>query len=48
MSNSGYNTADVYVAYNVQYGPQTSNGIARCKGIIAQNSLIRRTGRRTG
>ena len=28
---SGYNTADVYVAFNVPYGPQTSNGIARCK-----------------
>ena len=32
-----YNTADVYVAYNVPYGPQTSNGIARCKAINAQN-----------
>ncbi len=37
---SGYNTADVYVAYNVQYGPQTTNGIARCKAIIAQNTSL--------
>ena len=34
---NGYNTADVYVAYNVQYGPFTSGGISRCKAIIAQN-----------
>ena len=37
---SGYNTADVYVAYNVQYAPQTTNGIARCKAIIAQNQNL--------
>jgi Carboxypeptidase regulatory-like domain len=35
--NGVYNTADVYVAYNVPYGPQTTNGIARCKAIVAQN-----------
>src|SRR5262249_18414406 len=35
---NGYNTADVYVAYNVPYGPQTTNGIDRCKAIIAQNT----------
>ena len=35
---NGYNTADVYVAYNVQYAPQTTNGQARCKAIIAQNT----------
>ncbi len=34
---NGYNTADVYVGYNIQYGPQTTNGIARCQAIIAQN-----------
>ncbi|MDP8981526.1 MAG: TonB-dependent receptor [Acidobacteriota bacterium] len=34
---NGYNTADVYVGYNVQYGPFTSNGISRCQAIIAQN-----------
>lgn len=34
---NGFNTADVYVAFNVQYAPQSSNGIARCKAIIAQN-----------
>ena len=25
---NGYNTSDVYVAYNIQYAPQTTNGIA--------------------
>jgi hypothetical protein len=34
---NSYNTADVYVAYNVQYAPQTTNGQGRCRGIIAQN-----------
>jgi Carboxypeptidase regulatory-like domain/TonB-dependent Receptor Plug Domain/TonB dependent receptor len=34
---NGYNTADVYVGYNIQYGPQTTNGIGRCQAIIAQN-----------
>ena len=34
---NGYNTSDVYVAYNIQYAPQTTNGIGRCKSIIAQN-----------
>ncbi len=34
---TGFNTSDVYVAYNVQYGPQSSNGIGRCQDIIAQN-----------
>src|SRR4029077_1972616 len=37
---TGYNTSDVYVAYNIQYGPQTSNGINRCKAIIAQNTAL--------
>lgn len=37
---SGYNSADVYVAFNVPYGPQTTNGIARCQGIIAQNQSL--------
>jgi hypothetical protein len=32
-----YNTADVYVAYNQQYGPNSSIGIANCKAIVAQN-----------
>ena len=35
--NTGYNTSDVYVAYNVPYGPNTTNGIGRCKSIIAGN-----------
>ena len=34
---NGYQTADVYVAYNVPYGPATSNGLTRCNQIIAQN-----------
>ncbi len=38
--NNAYNTADVYVGYNVQYGPQTSNGIGRCQAIIAQNKVL--------
>ena len=37
---NAYNTADVYVAYNVQYAPNTTNGIARCKAIIAQNTQL--------
>ena len=32
-----YNTADVYVAYNVQYIPNSQIGIANCKSIVAQN-----------
>ncbi len=32
-----YNTADVYVGYNIQYAPQTTNGEARCLAIEAQN-----------
>ena len=32
-----FNTADVYVAYNVPYAPQTTNGQARCAAIVAQN-----------
>jgi hypothetical protein len=32
-----YNTADVYVGYNIQYVPQTTNGEARCQAIVAQN-----------
>ena len=32
-----YNTADVYVGYNIQYVPQTTNGEARCAAIVAQN-----------
>lgn len=34
---SGYNTSDVYIAYNVPYGPQTTNGINRCLAINTQN-----------
>ena len=32
-----YNTADVYVGYNIQYVPQTTNGQGRCAAIVAQN-----------
>jgi len=32
-----YNNSDVYVAYAQQYAPQTTDGINRCKAIIAQN-----------
>jgi hypothetical protein len=32
-----YNTAAVYVAYNLQYVPQTTNGQSRCQAIVAQN-----------
>ena len=32
-----YNTADVYVGYNIQYVPQTTNGAGRCAAIVAQN-----------
>ena len=32
-----YNTADVYVAYNVQYVPNSQIGIANCAAIVAQN-----------
>jgi hypothetical protein len=35
-----YNTADVYVAYGVQYVPQSSNGQARCAAIVAQNQSL--------
>jgi hypothetical protein len=35
--SSVFNTADVYVAYNLQYAPQTTNGQARCQAIEAQN-----------
>ena len=34
---NGYNTADVYVAYNMEYAANTTNGQARCDAIIAQN-----------
>jgi hypothetical protein len=37
---TGYNSADVYVAFNTQYAPQSSNGIARCQAIIAQNQKL--------
>ena len=37
---SGYNTAQVYVAYGVQYAPNTTNGQARCQSIIAQNQTL--------
>jgi hypothetical protein len=33
----GYNTADVYVAYNVPYQPTTTGGKANCKNIVGQN-----------
>ena len=32
-----YNTADVYVAYNDQYVPNSTIGIANCTKIVAQN-----------
>ncbi len=32
-----YNTADVYVGYNIKYVPQTTNGQAKCAAIVAQN-----------
>jgi hypothetical protein len=32
-----YNTADVYVAFNMQYIPNSQIGIANCKAIVAQN-----------
>ena len=32
-----YNTADVYVGYNIKYVPNTTNGQARCAAIVAQN-----------
>ncbi|HLK65511.1 MAG TPA: TonB-dependent receptor [Bryobacteraceae bacterium] len=35
-----YNTADVYVGYNIQYVPQTTNGEARCAAIVAQNQQL--------
>ncbi len=34
---NGYNTADVYVAFGVPYGPSSTNGIDRCLAIINQN-----------
>ncbi len=34
---NNYNSADVYVAYNVPYAPMTTNGIDRCNAIIAEN-----------
>ncbi len=32
-----FNTADVYVGYNIKYVPNTTNGQARCAAIVAQN-----------
>jgi hypothetical protein len=32
-----YNTADVYVAYGVQYAPNSQIGIANCQKIVQQN-----------
>jgi Carboxypeptidase regulatory-like domain/TonB dependent receptor len=32
-----YNTADVYVAYGVQYAPNSQIGIANCQNIVKQN-----------
>ena len=34
---NGYNTADVYVGYNIQYGAKTTSGAANCQAIMAQN-----------
>lgn len=34
---NGYNSADVYMAYNTPYAPNTTNGQARCAAINAQN-----------
>jgi len=33
----GYNTADVYVAFNVPYVPNSTVGITNCKNIVGQN-----------
>lgn len=35
---NGYNTADVYVAYNTLYSPITSGGLANCTAISGQNA----------
>jgi hypothetical protein len=32
-----FNTADVYVGYNIKYVPNTTNGQDRCAAIVAQN-----------
>ncbi len=37
---SGYNTADIYVGYNIKYSPVTSNGQANCAAIVAQNQSL--------
>jgi hypothetical protein len=34
---SGYQTSDVYVAYDQEYSPWTTTGITNCNAIIAQN-----------
>ena len=38
--NNTFNTGDVYVAFGVPYGPNSSNGIARCAAIVAQNQTL--------
>ncbi|MBZ5585952.1 MAG: TonB-dependent receptor, partial [Acidobacteriia bacterium] len=37
---NGYNTADVYVAFNQEYYPNSTNGQDRCKQIVAQNTSL--------
>jgi hypothetical protein len=37
---NSYASSDVYVAFNTPYAPQTTNGIARCQNIIAQNQAM--------
>jgi len=37
---SGYNTANVYVAYNTPYTPQTTTGTANCAAIAASNTTM--------
>ena len=43
---NGYNTSDVWVAFNTPYAPQTTNGIGRCKSINARRTCKLRTDRR--
>ena len=37
---NGYNTADVYVAYAIPYGPATTTGLNNCAKIVAQNQTL--------
>ena len=38
--SGAYNTADVYVAFNQQYIPNSQNGIANCAKIVGQNQSL--------